>query len=486
MPYDDVSGCRSGQAPNGAPSNGSPGNGDDPGDDEISVVSHEHNETIDDPFANGWRSTGGDESADLCAAPVTRSTTFGNPLSSSLPTSSGNAYNQTLGNPATVTHNYWLQDEWANADPGSPSTPFDACEQRPGGTPDIPPNPSEALTYHGGPVVDAHTVYAIFWNPTGAAAPPTASLAVSNPTGHAGVALTFNASASKGSNLTYTWNFGDGQPPANGAVVQHAFAAPGSYTVTLTVQDGVTQYTASQQQLVAVYPNPVAVFSAPASGTAGTAIAFDAGGSTVAVGTPTLTWSFGDGTSSQAGTGAVTSHAYAAAGSYTVTLTVQDAAGGRATASRTIQVAAAPKPPPPGGGSQPRTSTLTLSGSGKPHVVLSGGKVILIVGETAACPAGGQACKVTVLVTAPASGSSGSTVKQYGTVSVGAETVTIAAGHTVQLQVRLSKAAVTTLRDHRSLRATVKITTRAGGTAGPSKTITRTVAAPKALKKHVQ
>ncbi len=75
MPYDDVTGCRSGEAPNGAGATG-----DDAADDETSTISHEHNETIDDPLENAWLDGAGYETADLCTVPVTAHAVFGAPL----------------------------------------------------------------------------------------------------------------------------------------------------------------------------------------------------------------------------------------------------------------------------------------------------------------------------------------------------------------------------------------------------------------------
>jgi heat shock protein HslJ len=56
--------------------------------------------------------------------------------------------------------------------------------------------------------------------------------------GAVGQAITFDGSASLSSvDITsYAWDFGDGMA-VDGAIVEHAYAAPGSYTVTLTVVD---------------------------------------------------------------------------------------------------------------------------------------------------------------------------------------------------------------------------------------------------------
>lgn len=67
--------------------------------------------------------------------------------------------------------------------------------------------------------------------------PPVA--VISAPTeGEAGAKLIFDASDStaEAGMAEYTWNFGDGTF-AQGVIVEHAFVAPGNYTVTLTVMD---------------------------------------------------------------------------------------------------------------------------------------------------------------------------------------------------------------------------------------------------------
>ncbi|MDA1259023.1 MAG: S8 family serine peptidase [Planctomycetota bacterium] len=59
--------------------------------------------------------------------------------------------------------------------------------------------------------------------------------------GNVGQSLSFNGSGSSDPDndpLTYSWNFGDGSPTANGMIVNHAYASANVYTVTLTVSDG--------------------------------------------------------------------------------------------------------------------------------------------------------------------------------------------------------------------------------------------------------
>lgn len=83
-----------------------------PSDPEISVTSHEHNESITDPFGTGWwdsnpnDSAYGDENGDMCAWD------FGNAYG---PT--GAQYNETING-----HHYLMQLEWDNTTNGCPGS----------------------------------------------------------------------------------------------------------------------------------------------------------------------------------------------------------------------------------------------------------------------------------------------------------------------------------------------------------------------------
>ncbi len=80
--------------------------------------------------------------------------------------------------------------------------------------------------------------------------------------------ITFEAQATDpdGKTVTYTWDFGD-QTTATGSTVQHPYARPGSYTVTLRVSDGQSTATKSIPITVqATNPPPVAGQNGPQPG----------------------------------------------------------------------------------------------------------------------------------------------------------------------------------------------------------------------------
>ena len=178
--------------------------------------------------------------------------------------------------------------------------------------------------------------------------PPTAAFTPSASVAAPGATVSFDASASgpgdPGGTITdYSWNFGDGTPvddTGESADASHAFASPGIYPVALTTTDDLGVSTTSTQQVT--IDAPAAAFTiSPATVVApGTAVSFDATGSTDPKGTITdYSWSFGDGTPvDDAGTSTSVQRAYASRGTYTVTLTVTNNFGQTNTSTHTITV----------------------------------------------------------------------------------------------------------------------------------------------------
>ncbi|MCP4357946.1 MAG: PKD domain-containing protein, partial [Chloroflexi bacterium] len=101
------------------------------------------------------------------------------------------------------------------------------------------------------------------------AQPPIA--AINGPDlGEVNESLTFDGSASQpgsgGPIVRYQWEFGDGNSDGSGPVVNYTYAAPGSFTVKLTVKDeqGVTGMTEWPVQIsAAVEPPPEQTEEAP-------------------------------------------------------------------------------------------------------------------------------------------------------------------------------------------------------------------------------
>lgn len=162
------------------------------------------------------------------------------------------------------------------------------------------------------------------------------------------LSVAFNAGDSTDSDGTivgYTWNFGDSTALGSGVTTTHAYAAAGTYPVTLTVtDDDGTTATVTDNVTVTAPPPPanVAPTSSFTSAINNLELAVNGSGSTDSDGTIVgYAWTFGDGGT---GAGATTSHTYAVAGTYPVTLTVTDDDG--ATAVSTTSVTATAPPPP--------------------------------------------------------------------------------------------------------------------------------------------
>ena len=157
-----------------------------------------------------------------------------------------------------------------------------------------------------------------------------------------GAAINFAASATDpdGDSLTYAWDFGDGASGA-GQTTSHVYAAPNSYSVTVTVNDGRGGLAMSSASAAIAQANrpPHASAGGPYAGTARIRVLFDGSvSSDPDNNTLTYDWDFGDGTT---GAGASPNHGYAAAGAYTVKLTVDDGRGGKDLATASVSIAPA-------------------------------------------------------------------------------------------------------------------------------------------------
>jgi PKD repeat protein len=178
--------------------------------------------------------------------------------------------------------------------------------------------------------------------------PPTASVTpsatVSTPSSPVSFTSTAASPDAGGSISTYNWSFGD-NTSASVQNPSHTYTSPGVYTVTLTVTDDLG-VSSSASTTITIDAVPSVTFTPSANPvTAGSTVAFNAGGSSDSYGTITsYNWNFGDGTTA---TGAAPSHAYASPGTYTVSLTVTNDAGQSATQTGTITVNSAASPTPP-------------------------------------------------------------------------------------------------------------------------------------------
>lgn len=160
---------------------------------------------------------------------------------------------------------------------------------------------------------------------------PTAQLALT--ADRLTVAVDASASSDPDGTLTgYAWTFGDGST-GTGATAQHTYAAPGTYTVGLTVTDDDGQVATASQDVTVGTGEPVADFTAT---TARRDVTLDATTSSDPDGEIVdWEWDLGDGTTLS---GQTATHTYAEPGTYTVTLTVTDDDGQEATATRDVVI----------------------------------------------------------------------------------------------------------------------------------------------------
>ncbi|MCB0209578.1 MAG: PKD domain-containing protein [Anaerolineae bacterium] len=181
--------------------------------------------------------------------------------------------------------------------------------------------------------------------PPPANTPPQPSVQADQTTAQAGDTVSFDASATQSASpiVSYAWDFGDGAT-GSGQLINHTYAQPGDYTVTLTVTDQDSQ---SGSATLSVTINPVAQpdpltanITGPTGGQVGDQLTFDAQSSSSAAPLTAIQWDFGDGTT--AGSSLVVNHTYQQAGDYTVELTLENDLNQSDTTSMQITIDPAP------------------------------------------------------------------------------------------------------------------------------------------------
>ncbi len=161
--------------------------------------------------------------------------------------------------------------------------------------------------------------------------PPTAAFTASC----TGLRCTFDASGSSDADGSITgvqWAFSDGGT-ATGVTATRTFAAPGTYTATLTVTDDRGASAIATQPVNPFDVAPVARFT---SSCVDATCTVDGSTSSDVDGTVTAyAWTFGDGATA---TGVTASHTYAQSGTYAVGLTVTDDRGRTHTRTQDVAV----------------------------------------------------------------------------------------------------------------------------------------------------
>lgn len=149
----------------------------------------------------------------------------------------------------------------------------------------------------------------------------------------------FNASASRPTDGTFMWNFGDGAT-GGGVTPTHRYAQAATYSVTLTVTNDAGQFATTSRSVTVTSTGPLTAdftFSPtdPSISRGTNSVIFDATPSSASA--VSWTWDFGDGTAVE--TGRRVTHTFTRVGTWVVRLTIADADGRIATVTKNVTVA---------------------------------------------------------------------------------------------------------------------------------------------------
>ncbi len=295
--------------------------------------------------------------------------------------------------------------------------------------------------------------------------------------------VTFTATAADDNGtvgLTYAWDFGAGYgTPSTSLVATTTFATAGAKQVKLKVTDGDGASTEVTRTIGVRSQAPTASFTiAPAAPQTGQSVQFDASASTDGDGAVTgYEWDL-DGDGAYEATGKTPSTTYASAGTITVRLRVTDDDGDKQTTERslTITAAAVAAPPAPAPAPAPVVApAVTIAGAG----LTADGKGVVKV--SLKCPPGGSACQSVVALQTAGPVAAAKAKKRV--VALGRASVTIPAGKTVVVRVKLSAAGRKALAKLKRVKAKVTVTTTAGAsTTSRSRVLTLKAPAKKKAK----
>jgi len=153
---------------------------------------------------------------------------------------------------------------------------------------------------------------------------PIAGLSASNdsPT-ELGDGTTLSAGTTSGTNVVYTWDFGDGAPLQTGTPVQHVYPATGTIIAQVTAANGVSSQSETTPVTITDVP-PVASFTSSSPDRLGQTTTFQ---STSAGTNLTYRWDFGDGSPPVGSQSSAIEHVYTSMGSFGVVLTATNSVG---------------------------------------------------------------------------------------------------------------------------------------------------------------
>jgi PKD repeat protein len=172
---------------------------------------------------------------------------------------------------------------------------------------------------------------------------PSVEIGAAPGSGNAPLSVLFSSEATDPDDdeLSYLWEFGDGDTSSQEGSVRHVYRQGGTYTAKLTVSDGQASAGATVSITVGNPPvnqaPTVQIAADPLNGSAPLDVRFTASGRDPEGGALIYTWDYGDGSQ---GAGRSVTHRYLTAGTHTARVTVRDLQG--ATGTATVQVVVGP------------------------------------------------------------------------------------------------------------------------------------------------